>query len=91
MKLSMFTAALVAGIAFAGAVCAQPANPMQAVRTACTADFQKYCPDAKPGPGGGIRECVVAHHADFSQQCMSAIMAARQARQQQGGGAAPQH
>jgi hypothetical protein len=107
MKLSMFTAAaLAAGLAFAGAVSAQPPagdggggggghgghGPMAAVRQVCMADIQKACPDAKPGPGGGVRECIVAHHTEFSQPCQDAIAQMRAARQQQhqgGGGESP--
>jgi hypothetical protein len=105
MKLSMFTAAaLAAGLAFAGAVSAQPPagegggggghghGAMAAVRQACMADIQKACPDAKPGPGGGMRECIVGHHTEFSQPCQDAIAqmrAARQQQQQNGGGAPP--
>jgi hypothetical protein len=58
------------------------------IRQACAADFQKFCPDAKPGPGGGMRECIVGHQADFSDGCKSAIAQMRAAMQaRQGGGA----
>ena len=95
MKHSMITAAaLAAGLALAGLASAQPPagggghGAFAAVRQACAADIQKACPDAKPGPGGGMRECVAAHHAEFSQPCQSAIAQIRAARSQ-GGEAAP--
>ncbi|HZZ87519.1 MAG TPA: hypothetical protein VFE13_04200 [Caulobacteraceae bacterium] len=44
-----------------------------AVQSACAADFQKACPDAKPGPGGGRGQCVRSHLSEFSQSCQSAI------------------
>ena len=37
-----------------------------AIRQACGADIQKYCPDAKPGPGGGMRDCIMKNHDSFS-------------------------
>lgn len=99
MKHSLLTAAaLVAGLALAGLASAQPPagggnggghGAMAAVRQACAADVQKFCPDAKPGPNGGMRECMMTHHADFSQPCQDALAQMRAARQQQGGGASP--
>jgi hypothetical protein len=58
-----------------------------AVRQACMADMQKICPDAKPGPGGGMRECMRAHYADLSDGCKAAIEQMR--AQHQGGGGGP--
>jgi hypothetical protein len=89
----LIAGALALGLIVAGAASGQPqgggggGGAGVGVRQACAADFQKFCPDAKPGPGGGLRECVAAHHADFSDACKSAIAAMRAARQQQGGGA----
>ena len=77
------SAALALSLVVAGAASAQPD-----VRTACAADFQKACPDAKPGPGGGLRECVIAHQAEFSDGCKAAL-AAMMAARQNGGGAPP--
>jgi hypothetical protein len=83
MKLSILTAgALALGLAAAGAVQAQPAGA-SAVMQACQADLAKVCPDAKPGPGGGLRECIRGHFSDLSDGCKQALMAMRAAHQQQ--------
>ncbi len=66
-------AALAAGLLFAGAALAQPNGGGGPVMQACAADFHKYCPDAKPGPGGGLRACVVTHLSTFSDECKAAI------------------
>ena len=96
MKLSILLAGAAAlGLALASAANAQPADGGHgggrgAVRQACAADIQKACPDAKPGRGGGMRECVVAHYDSFSQGCQAAITQMRAARgQQRDGGASP--
>ena len=65
----------LAAALIAGAASAQPAGG--GIRQVCMADFQKACPDAKPGPGGGMRECATAHFAEFSQPCQSALQAMR--------------
>jgi hypothetical protein len=80
MKPVLAVAALTAGIVFAGAALAQPAGG--GVRQACAADMQKFCADAKPGPGGGMRECMRSHFQDLSDVCKAAIT---QMRQSQGG------
>ena len=84
MKQTLFiVGAFAAGLVFAGAAGAQPAGGgMAAVRQACAADITKFCPDAKPGPGGGMRECMMTHHADFSSDCQAALAQMRAARQQ---------
>jgi hypothetical protein len=58
----------------ASAASAQPAG---SVREACAADMQKACPDAKPGPGGGMGACGRQHFSEFSQPCQSALLAMR--------------
>lgn len=86
MKHHLFIAGAAALSLIAGAAVAQPAGGGRAaLREACAADFQKVCPDAKPGPGGGLRECVRAHFSDLSDGCKSAIAQMRAQRQ---GGAA---
>jgi hypothetical protein len=55
-----------------------------AVRAACGADIQKYCPDAKPGPGGGMRDCIMKNHDSFSDSCKTALAQMRSHRQQSG-------
>jgi|HubBroStandDraft_1064217.scaffolds.fasta_scaffold26856_4 hypothetical protein len=83
---------LIAGAALAllaGSAFAQPQGG-GGVRAACSADFQKYCPDAKPGPGGGLRECVTANYKAFTKPCQDAIAEMR-SRMQSGaaGGGKP--
>jgi hypothetical protein len=97
-KLTFIVSAAALGFA-AGLASAQPTGDSGAaggggramIRQACAADFQRYCPHARPGLGGGMRQCVMSHRADFSDGCKSAIaqMRARmQARQGQPGAAA---
>jgi hypothetical protein len=62
-----------------------------AVRQACAADIQKFCPNIQPGPGGGMRDCIRKNFDGLSDSCKSALQqmrAMRQQQQQQGGGAA---
>jgi hypothetical protein len=77
MTHSRLIAATLAAALVAGAAFAQPAQGNGGVRQACMADLQKACPDAKPGPGGGMRECARAHFSEFSQPCQSALQAMR--------------
>lgn len=84
MKPSSFALALAASVALAGAALAQPQAGAN-VRAACQADIQKLCPDAKPGPSGGMRECIRDHRAQLSDGCKSALAAMRAARQAAGG------
>jgi hypothetical protein len=78
------------GFALAGAALAQPAQPQGRgmVRQACAADIQKLCPDAKPGPGGGMRECIMSHQSELSDGCKTALAQMRAARMQAAGGGA---
>jgi len=86
MKQPLFAAAaVVASLALAGGALAQPAAG--GGRAACMADFQKLCPNAKPGPGGGMRECVRSNWDHLSDACKAAITQMRAARQN--GGAKP--
>ena len=66
-----------------------PGGGRAAMRQACGADIQKYCPDAKPGPGGGMRDCIMKNHDSFSDSCKAALAQMRAARQQQNGGSSP--
>lgn len=77
MKHHVFAAALALALAVAGAALADPPAATGAVRQACAADVQKFCPDAKPGPGGGLRECIRGHFGDLSDPCKQALMAMR--------------
>jgi hypothetical protein len=78
----LMTCAAAAALTLASVAWAQPQQAPDP-RQACAADFQKLCPDAKPGPGGGLRECVTAHFNELSDPCKQAIMAMRQQMQQQ--------
>jgi multidrug efflux system membrane fusion protein len=62
---------------------AAPGGGRGMVRAACAADFAKLCPNAQPGPGGGMRECVQAHRDELSSACKAAI---EQLRARFGGG-----
>ena len=82
MKQPLFVAALAGSLALASAAFAQPgAN----ARAACQADLQKLCPDAKPGPGGTLRACVLSNWVRLSDPCKAAITQMRAARQAAGG------
>jgi hypothetical protein len=100
MKSSILIAGAAAfGLALASAAIAQPpadsgqghgGGARAAVRQACMADIQKFCPDAKPGPGGGMRECMMKNHDSFSDPCKAAIDQMRASHQQhQDNGASP--
>ncbi len=75
----------------ASAAFAQPAGAGRgALRQACGADVQKFCPNMQPGPD--IRACIRKNFASLSDPCKSALQqmrAQRQQQQSQGGGAAP--
>jgi hypothetical protein len=92
MKHRLFAAAFAGTLAIASIASAQPAGGGGGggggggVRQACAADIQKACPDAKPGPGGGMRECIKAHWDQLSDGCKAAITKMRAEHQQQGGG-----
>ena len=96
MKLTILVAGALA-LGLTSAAIAQPSDGGQgggaraAVRQACMADMQKFCPDAKPGPGGGMRECMIKNRDSFSDGCKSAIAQMRAARQQHqdNGGSSP--
>lgn len=61
----------------------------QAMKAACGADVQKFCPNLQPGPD--MRQCVRKNFASLSDGCKSFIEQRRARRQEQGGGgAAPQ-
>jgi len=67
-------------------------GPRAAMRQACMADFQRFCPDAKPG-AGGIARCIQQNRQSLSESCSTAVAQMRAARQQRnagaGAGAAP--
>ena len=78
------TAAVLSVALFAaGAAAAQPAADAGGVMQACSADFQKACPDAKPGDGK-LRACAKAHFMSVSEPCKTALKAMRAKMQQSG-------
>ncbi|HEY2710500.1 MAG TPA: hypothetical protein VGI95_20850 [Caulobacteraceae bacterium] len=80
LRLAAATAVV---LALASAAAAQ--QPTSGVRQLCAADIQKLCPNAKMGPGGGMRECVKDHFSALSKPCQSAINDMRAKMQQSGG------
>jgi hypothetical protein len=84
-RLVAAIAALVTLVA-AGVATAQPQGGD--ARQACMADIQKLCPDAKPGPGGTLRQCIRDHFSALSAPCQSAIRARMQQRQSGAGATA---
>jgi len=64
-------------------------GPRAAMRQACLVDFQAFCPDAKPGPGGAIAACIKQNHDSFSDPCKTAIAQMRAQRQEQPQNAGP--
>ncbi len=69
--MSRFTIAVVACVAgFSTAALAQ--NQRGAMREACKADFEKYCPGVQPG-GGRIVECLNKQHDLLSEACKTAL------------------
>jgi hypothetical protein len=76
MTLSRLTAAVLAATLFAGVASAQSAAESDEVRQVCAADFQKACPDAKPGHGA-LKACAKAHFMSFSTPCRHELRAMR--------------
>ncbi len=56
---------------------AKPAVNMSALRSACSDDVQKLCPNVKPG-GGRIKDCMVAHKDELSPTCRDALLKAKE-------------
>ena len=52
-------------------------------RLMCDSDLTKACPDARPGAGGGLGQCMKQHYQEFSPDCQSALKSLRLARQAQ--------
>ena len=94
LKLKASIAGALALSLAASATFAQPpadggGHRGEAMKAACGADVQKFCPNLQPGPD--MRECVRKNFASLSDGCKSFIEQMRARRQQQqGGGAAPQ-
>jgi hypothetical protein len=51
------------------------------VRKMCASDLAKACPDARPGKGGGMAQCMKQHYGEFSSSCQDALKSMREARQ----------
>lgn len=84
MKQRILTAGALASALALALASAAVAQPQGGVREACAADLQKVCPNATPGPGGTLRECIRDHFSELSDPCKQALMAMRQQMQQQG-------
>jgi hypothetical protein len=54
-----------------------PRQELGLLRRACGPDVRTYCPGVPPG-GGRILSCLEANVPNLSQQCRSALIAARQ-------------
>ena len=78
---------LAASAAFAQPPAGGGGGRGQAMKAACGADVQKFCPNLQPGPD--LKQCVRKNFASLSDGCKSFIEQMRARRQQQGG-AAPQ-
>ena len=81
-------AALALSLA-AGAAFAQPAGAGErgaALKAACAADFQKYCPNVQMGPD--MRACVRTNYKSLSDGCKSVLQQLRSAHQDRSQGAA---
>jgi hypothetical protein len=96
LKASIAAAPLIGVLALslsAGAAFAQPAagdggGRGAALKAACAADFQKYCPNVQMGPD--MRKCVRTNFSSLSDGCKSVLKQLRSARQDHPqGGAAP--
>jgi hypothetical protein len=85
-RTRLTAAALAIGLLAANAAVADTAGGDGDVRQACAADFQKACPDAKPG-NGALKACAKAHFMSFSRPCKSALKAMRARMSQSGEGA----
>lgn len=51
----------------------------EAVRSACTSDYRKFCLGVQPG-GGRVLACFEAHAAEVSTPCRDALKEARALR-----------
>ena len=69
MKVATVTAALVVLMPLNAAV-AQEITAAE--RTACKADYEKYCEGTFPG-GGRIIRCLSGHYADLSAACKQVV------------------
>jgi len=94
LKLKALIAGALALTLAASAAFAQPpaggggGGHGEAMKAACGADVQKFCPNLQPGPD--VRQCVRKNFASLSDGCKSFIEQMRARRQQQQGGAAAQ-
>jgi hypothetical protein len=85
-RTRLTAAAFAISLLAANAAVADPAGGDGDVRQACAADFQKACPEAKPG-NGALKACAKAHFMSFSHPCKTALKAMRARMQSQGAGA----
>jgi hypothetical protein len=70
---ALCTAVVAVSLSRAGAAQTfPPGERARAVRTACTADFMRFCRDVPPG-GGRIIRCLARHADVVSQPCFQAL------------------
>ena len=70
------TAILATVIAFAALAPAMAQEITAAERTACKADYEKYCQGTFPG-GGRIIACLSKHYADLAAACKTVVDASK--------------
>lgn len=95
-KVSVAKASICGALALALAAGAAFAQPGQgggrgaALKAACGADIQKFCPDLGPSPE--LRACVRKNYESLSDNCKAFLAQMRSHRAQQQGGesSAPQ-
>ena len=75
--MNVQTAAVLALTVLAGTASAQT-TPLPKLRAVCAADFEKLCPDVKPGHGA-VAQCFKGHTQELSPDCKAALMAHREA------------
>jgi len=76
MRLPLCIAALAAGLATlpAFAQTSQPSTGKGALRSACSAETQKFCASTPRGKGQ-LRSCLQEHQAELSDGCKAAMSA----------------
>lgn len=72
----LFFHLLAAIVVFAGVLIAQAAaaqDRKSLMREVCLADYQRLCSSVAPG-GGRIKQCMLDHADELSNECRSAIL-----------------
>jgi hypothetical protein len=76
MTFTRLAAAALAAALFAGAAAAQSAADSAEVRHVCAADFERACPDARPG-NGSLKTCARKHFMSFTRPCKTELRSVR--------------